>query len=226
MKLTTEQIATIEETLVLNGVVYEDIKLELLDHISTEIEEETSSEDKPFEVVMKEVFEKWKQQLRPASHNLWLGSGLSAPRSIVDKLANERKRELFIGGIIVSLLTVIILAVDNKFQDSSVLYNIVSFLKTASLAGAILMISGKLYFFNSKIQITYLFRFNKKFYVILLWSVFIGIGLFPILPFNKNIEVKATALIITLVYLFLIYENLKLFYKHFQFEKKLSISGL
>jgi hypothetical protein len=226
MKLTTEQIATIEETLVLNGVVYEDIKLELLDHISTEIEEETSSEDKPFEVVMKEVFEKWKQQLRPASHNLWLGSGLSAPRSIVDKLANERKRELFIGGIIVSLLTVIILAVDNKFQDSSVLYNIVSFLKTASLAGAILMISGKLYFFNSKIQITYLFRFNKKFYVILLWSVFIGIGLFPILPFNKNIEVKATALIITLVYLFLIYENLKLFYQHFQFEKKLSISGL
>jgi hypothetical protein len=33
------------------------------------------------EVVMKEVFEKWKQQLRPASHNLWLGSGL-APRII------------------------------------------------------------------------------------------------------------------------------------------------
>jgi hypothetical protein len=29
---------TIEQTLVLNGVVYDDIKLELLDHIATEIE--------------------------------------------------------------------------------------------------------------------------------------------------------------------------------------------
>jgi hypothetical protein len=38
MKLTNQQITTIEQTLVLNGVVYDDIKLELLDHIATEIE--------------------------------------------------------------------------------------------------------------------------------------------------------------------------------------------
>lgn len=31
MKLTTEQIAKIEETLLLNGVIYDDIKLELID---------------------------------------------------------------------------------------------------------------------------------------------------------------------------------------------------
>jgi hypothetical protein len=31
MKLTNQQITTIEETLVLNGVVYDDIKLELVD---------------------------------------------------------------------------------------------------------------------------------------------------------------------------------------------------
>jgi hypothetical protein len=35
---------TIEETLVLNGVVYDDIKLELVDHIATEIEEISSGE--------------------------------------------------------------------------------------------------------------------------------------------------------------------------------------
>jgi hypothetical protein len=39
MRLTNQQITTIEQTLVLNGVVYDDIKLELLlDHIATEIE--------------------------------------------------------------------------------------------------------------------------------------------------------------------------------------------
>lgn len=37
MKLSKVQIAKIEETLVLIGVVYEDIKFELIDHITSEI---------------------------------------------------------------------------------------------------------------------------------------------------------------------------------------------
>mgnify|MGYP000954006274 CR=1 FL=1 len=38
MKLSAQQIAKIEETLVLNGIQYDDIKLEVLDHIASEIE--------------------------------------------------------------------------------------------------------------------------------------------------------------------------------------------
>jgi hypothetical protein len=75
MKLTNQQIETIEETLVLNGVVYDDIKLELIDHIATEIESEASIESKLFETVLKEVFDSWKPQLKPTSHKLLLGYG-------------------------------------------------------------------------------------------------------------------------------------------------------
>jgi hypothetical protein len=39
MQLTVEQISTINETLVLNGLVYDDVKMELLDHIASEIEQ-------------------------------------------------------------------------------------------------------------------------------------------------------------------------------------------
>ena len=38
MKLTNQQIALIDETLVLNGLIYDDIKLEIMDHIASEIE--------------------------------------------------------------------------------------------------------------------------------------------------------------------------------------------
>jgi hypothetical protein len=38
MKLTNQQIAFIDETLVLNGLTYDDIKLEVMDHIASEIE--------------------------------------------------------------------------------------------------------------------------------------------------------------------------------------------
>jgi hypothetical protein len=224
MKLTTEQIATIEKTLVLNGVVYDDIKLELVDHIATEIESEASIEDKPFEVVLKEVFEKWKPQLKPTSHKLLLGYGFLAPKIISDKFADDKKKELFAAGVIVSLFTVLILLIENKFQNPSILSGIVFVLQTTSLVGAVLMISGKLFVLKSKINTTHLFWFKKSFNLLLLYGLLIGFGCFPILPSNKNAGIKVGGLIVTLIYLFLLYGILKQFYKHFQFEKKLSTS--
>ncbi|MBB1192432.1 hypothetical protein DNC80_01960 [Flavobacterium sp. SOK18b] len=224
MQLTTEQIAQIEETLILNGVVYDDIKIELIDHIASEIETKTINDSKPYETILKEVFQKWKLQLRPASHNLWLGNGFLAPKIIVDKLANDKKRELFAGAIIVSLVTFAILLLNNKLQSPLALSGIVFFIKIVSLVGALFMLSGKLFLLKSRIKSTYLYRFNKSFYLILFYGVLIGIGLFPILPSNKNLEIKAISLIVTLIYLFLIFGNLKLFHKHFQLEKKLKLT--
>jgi hypothetical protein len=223
MKLTNQQITTIEETLVLNGVVYDDIKLELLDHIAIEIESEISIKDKAFEVILKEVFENWKLQLRPTSHNLLLGYGFLAPKIISDKFADDKKKELIAAGIIVSLFTILILLINNEFKEPSVLLAIVFFLQASAVVGALLMTSSKLYILKSKIKTTHLFRFNKNFNLLLLYGLLIGFGCFPILPFNKSIEIKVFSLITTLIYLFLIYGSLKLFYKHFQFEKKLSI---
>ncbi len=39
MQLTNQQIATIEQTLFSKGLVFDDIKLEVLDHIASEIED-------------------------------------------------------------------------------------------------------------------------------------------------------------------------------------------
>jgi hypothetical protein len=226
MKLTTQQIATIEETLVLNGVVYDDIKLELVDHIATEIESEISIKDKAFEVILKEVFERWKPQLKPTSHNLLLGYGFLAPKIISDKFADDKKKELIAGGIIVSLLTVLILLVRNKFHSPAILASIVFVLQTTSVVGVLLIISGRLFVLKSKLNTSYLFWFNKVFYLLLIYGLLIGFSCFPILPSNNNTDIKVGGLIVTLMYLFMIYGNLKLFYKHFQFEKKLSTSSL
>jgi hypothetical protein len=62
MRLTNQQITTIEQTLVLNGVVYDDIKLELLDHIATEIESIIDESQFSFEENLKKVFAKWKKR--------------------------------------------------------------------------------------------------------------------------------------------------------------------
>jgi hypothetical protein len=222
MKLTAPQIALIDETLVLNGIVYDDIKLELLDHLASEIESEPSIENKSFETILKEVFNRWKPQLKPTSHKLLLGYGFSAPKIISDKFADDKKKELIGGGIIVGLFTVLILLIGNKYQSSSFLSGIVFVLQTTSVVGVLLMISGKLFVLKSKTNTTHLLWFNKSFNLLLLYGVLIGFGFFPILRSNDNTDIKVGGLIVTLTYLFLIYGTIRHFYKHFQFEKKLA----
>ena len=96
MKLTAQQIAQIEETLVLNGLVYQDVKLELLDHIASEIEERMSNEEISFDIVYKSVFEKWKSSLVITSSYAWVGAFFNAPRIVIDKLVAYSKRQIVI----------------------------------------------------------------------------------------------------------------------------------
>ena len=222
MKLTNQQLTIIEETLVSNGVVYDDIKLELIDHIASEIEVEAISEAKPFEIILIKVFNKWKPQLILTSHSLLLGRAFLGPKIITDKFADDKKKELFVGGVTIFMFTVLILLINNKFQSPSILSSIVFVLQTTSVLGALLMISARLIVSKTKTKTTYLFWFNKSFNLILLYGLIIGFGFFPIYPMNIYLEIKVGSLIVTLMYLFLLHVNLKLIYKHFQFEKKLS----
>lgn len=86
MKLTNQQIAIIDETLVLNGITYDDIKLELIDHIATDIENQLENQERNFEVALKIAFENWSEQLR-LSNSFWLNSQEVAPRIVVEKLS-------------------------------------------------------------------------------------------------------------------------------------------
>ena len=59
MKLTNQQITQIDEILVLNGLNYEDLKLEVTDHIASEIEVLMEDNSFSFDENLKAVFEKW-----------------------------------------------------------------------------------------------------------------------------------------------------------------------
>lgn len=120
MKLTAEQIAQIEETLVLNGLIYQDVKLEIVDHIASEIEERMSHEEISFDIVYKSVFEKWKSALEISSSYAWLGAFFKAPRFVIDKLVAYSKREalnIFFSVLVFGFLLAFI--VSNTFQKET-----------------------------------------------------------------------------------------------------------
>ena len=79
MKLTNQQVTQIDEILVLNGLNYEDVKLELIDHIASEIELE---EESTFEVAFAKSLKKWELLLKQTKSNGW---GIVGPKIIVDR---------------------------------------------------------------------------------------------------------------------------------------------
>ncbi|MFV8331812.1 hypothetical protein [Flavobacterium sp. GSP14] len=174
MKLTTEQIAQIEETLILNGLVYQDVRLELLDHISSEIEETLSNEEISFEIVYKSVFEKWKSALEISSSYAWLGAIFKAPRFVIDKLVAYSKREalnIFFSVLVFGFLLAFI--VSNTFQKETFkaislalqgAYSILMICTSISMfliwRSTIKTMYGRLFLFRGWLVFLFCFQFN------------------------------------------------------------------
>ncbi len=108
-KLTAEQISLIEETLIEKGLVYEDIKLEFIDHIAIEIEVE--NQECTFEEAFTKSFDKWELLLKETSS---LGYGIVGPKVIVErytaiasKIFKSSLLSAFLFGIFVTTITIV-----------------------------------------------------------------------------------------------------------------------
>jgi hypothetical protein len=84
MELSKEEIQKVEHYLNTKHIVYVDIRLEVLDHIVTEIEEIMSAENKNFQETFAPVKQRWNSQLKETS-SLFFGVGFCAPKIVIQK---------------------------------------------------------------------------------------------------------------------------------------------
>lgn len=222
MKLTNQQIAQIEETLVLNGLIYEDIKLEITDHIASEIEEKISNEKSSFEIVFKEVFQKWKPELKPSFSGL---IGFTNPRIMTVKCHKIVKRQLFTVITISSLITLSLLVFVRNSSYGSVLTNIPEALRSFVLVEFCLVILAWGLMWKSKHQTTYSYLMKKRSFGLILFLFMLGIGGFPVRLNHPDAKIAFVSVFFAITYVLITGIYLQLAYKHFQFEKKLSISN-
>ncbi len=225
MKLTTEQIAQIEETLVLNGLVYQDVKLELIDHIASEIEERMSQEEISFDSVCKSVFKKWKSALIISSSYAWLGAFFKAPRFVIDKLVAYSKREalhVFFSVLVFGSLLAVI--VSNTFQKET--------FKAISLAlqgvYTLLMVCTSISMFliwRSTIKTMYGRLFLFRGWLVFLFCFQFNIYNDPLKHFDANNSFLRTlvgCLLLCTPFVYSIFQ-LMLASKHFKIVKKLKL---
>ena len=220
MKLTPQQIQEIEDTLSLNGLVYDDIKLEVLDHIASEIENKRSLENRSFEETLKAVFENWKEELKPTTYSFTLGNHIIGPKIFMDKMANNIIKHLKIGGMMVLLITAVIIGVYKFTLNTSILFIAENGLTILTLIGSILLLGVKLFLSKSVIKTSYKFRFNRGFYLTLVYGISRGLGVFPVVRNYERLVGYSFTFAFGIIVLFLVANSLQLAYQHFQFEKK------
>lgn len=222
MKITNQQLTIIEETLILNGVVYDDIKLELIDHIASEIEAETINDSKSFEIILKEVLEKWKPELQPSFSGL---IGFTNPRIMTVKCHKIVKRQLFTVIIFSSLITLALMVFVRNSNYGLVLTNLQGALRSFVLVEFCLVILAWGLLWKSKHQTTYSYLMKKKSFGLIIFLFMIGIGGFPVRLNHPDAKIAFVSVFFAITYVLITGIYLQLAYKHFQFEKKLSISN-
>jgi hypothetical protein len=221
MKLTAEQIAQIEETLALNCLIYEDIKLEVTDHIASEIEEKICNDTSSFEVAFTEVFNKWKPELKPSFSGL---IGFTNPRIMTVKCHKIVKRQLFNTITISSLITLALMVFVRNSSYGLVLANIQGALRSFVLVEFCLVILASGFVWQSKHQTTYSYLMKKKSFGLIIVLFMLSIGLLPVMLNHPNAKIAFVSVFSAITYVLITGIYLQLAYKHFQFEKKLSFS--
>jgi hypothetical protein len=164
MKLTASQIALIDETLVLNGLKYDDIKLEVNDHIASEIEVLMEENSLTFEESTQMVFEKWKPQLKLTTYGFLLGNHFFGSKIAMDKLAGAAIGELKWVSVLALLLTVSIFTMFRINHNIDFLILLGMSFKALFIIGAVFAISAGIVLLKSKHKTVFSTLFNKRFF--------------------------------------------------------------
>jgi hypothetical protein len=204
MKLTNEQIDLIDRYLEQRNLMFLDVKVELMDHLSCEIEQEMTDNDTPFESAASIVFERWEAELQ--TKKSWLiGLENSFPKLVVSKLF---KKVLFHYGFVTLtvLIVGVILITGDLFLISDSVFSVYEIL---IIAFTIVYLWMKRKMNQSKIKTTYSFQYDYFYFPVFLAFIYLLI--------IDSVAIKTLLLLLFTINLpFACY----FYFKHFQTLKK------
>lgn len=225
MQLTSQQIATINKTLVLNGLVYDDIKLEVLDHIASEIEALQEVNSLSFDENFKTIFKKWKKDLRPMTYGLLLGNHFSGPKIAMDKIADATKSEIKWVAILTFFITLSIVFCYDLSKNVDFIRWIEMTIKSICFTVGALSILGRIILLSSKIKTSYAVLFRKRLFFTLFYPLNLIIRYSSEGFLHKDLGVKIVMIVFAVSFTLFLLNNFRRLISHFQFEKKLIISN-
>lgn len=221
MKLTAEQIEEIDKTLVINGLDFEDIKFELIDHIASEIEVKMTAQEMAFKPAFYIVFDTWKEQLKPSQSAFFLGRNFVAPKIVIDRLSSLKKREIITGIVFCFLITLLCYGINSLNIFKPLLHYVEFIIRKVFLLISILLIVSKIRLYQSKLKTTYSALFDKSFFLAVPFCIIISYGGFAFFRITDVEHLRVSAVSATVLYGYFLFSSLRFLYKHYQIAKKI-----
>lgn len=203
MKLNIDQLNHIDTILEDYGLDFLDFKLEIKDHIATQIEELCKEQELSFEQSLQIALEQWKPQLK-LTESLWISNKRSFPRIV----NNALQKRYIIYNCITLVLVIFLYGLDIFKLNKSEIQPIYMF---ASLGTLWLIFSYLCYsIYRSGLKTSFSYEFNR-FYK--LFSMMLGFG-------GLFLLISNTIIIWSLVILSYMPIGLYSYFKHKKFEKQ------
>lgn len=176
MQLSTEQIQKVEQYLNVKGIKYVDIRLEILDHMVSDIEDNISENEVPFHYAFSTAKQKWNPQLQETT-SMFFGFGYAAPKIVIQKAKKIYWKHYFLLLLSYFLPFLALTELNFEIQNPSEVSSFI-FLKGIAVCSFV----SFLYMFMTKkntLKTTYGFILNAQ-------SLGVLVGLFVLMIFIKN----------------------------------------
>lgn len=220
MKLTNQQITQIDEILVLNGLNYDDLKLEVIDHIASEVEVLMDENTLSFDENLKIVFKKWEDQLTPSS-SYWIRNNKSIPKMVVQKCIKIMQHVFLMSFTFGLITTIIVTLIIKNVSNQETLFILNSLLKITSISGIVLLIYAKYKVWKSKHFSSYGYLFNQNGFLQIFNLIFIATGVFQFKDNATFFDFHFIPTFFPIIFLFISGFYLTLAFKHLEFIKKI-----
>lgn len=212
MKLSPSQIECINQTLIKKGVNFDDLKMEVLDHIASQIEYEMKTTKKTFPDAYNQVFDNWSVEFKLTRDFFSIKS--TYPKLVQSKLKRQFQREFIMAVVTSTLLIISFQLVDNTKEKLVFIRLIKEVMFYAFCITAAMSLFIKLWNLKSKTTSTYKHLFDSRFSLLIIFFSFIVNPSIPHDLTNQNVFVAT----IGCFYVFLL-SIIFVGMKHIQFQR-------
>jgi len=214
MELTKEQILQVEGFLHKKKFNFIDLKVEILDHIISDIESKITKENIDFEIAFYNVTDKWNAHLKHSSSYMF-GTLFSVPKIVLEK-AKKRFSKWFFIPFLIFFATYFLIEKSSYFLPENVLDEFNMLFQFLSVSSFIVFVTFFLLKYKLKTSTTYSFILNTQ-----SLNLFMAlIILFDYNYINRDGTLDSIQVSILMCYIYSTYTYFHFYRKHKEVIKK------
>jgi hypothetical protein len=213
MEITKQQLQRVAHYLNVKGITHVDLRMEVFDHIISDIEAKMMAEKLDFETAFYKVTVTWNKHLIKES-SLYFGLTYSLPKIVLDKAKKVYKKWYFLSVLAYLIPYILLDQLKITFSQNAIdVLNV--FLQI--LAVCTLMVFFGLLIVKYKEKNKTSFSFILK---TLSWNFFIGFIVLFYLNFNAQDDLQSFPISFLAAFIFITYSYFHFYKKHLEAVKK------